>query len=103
MNVQSKTEPVRTVCTPLCLSPFFFFLKHLFSVFDPRCLLRVSKITRGALSQNMHFTVKMILFYLKSVSYSGEDSFALISADMSLYVCFFCCFESGQTCLYSDF
>lgn len=76
----------------VCLLLFFFFLKHLFSVFDPRCLLRVSKITRGALSQNMHFTVKMILFYLKSVSYSGEDSFALISADMSLYVCFFLLF-----------
>lgn len=100
MNVQTKTEPVHTVCTPLYLSPFFL-KKRLFSVFDPRCLLRVSKTTRGAFSPNMHFTVSMIFFYLKSVSYPGEDSFALFSVDLSLYACF--CFQSGQMCLYSDF
>lgn len=84
MNVQSQT----------------FFKRRLFSVFDPRCLFRVSKTTRGAIFS------KHALYYLDYVSFSfvsypGEDSFALFSVDWSLYACF--CVQDGQTCLYSDF
>lgn len=94
MNVQTKTEPVHTVCTPLCLSVSLFFKE----VFDSQC--SVSKTIRGAFSPNMHFTIYIIVFYLKSVSYLEKDSFALVSVVLSLYVCF--CVQHGQTYLQSD-
>lgn len=84
------------------VSVSLFLKKRLFSVFDPRCLFRVSKTTRGAF-----FSIHALYYlddflYLKSVSYPGEDYFALISVDLSLYACFVF-FQNGQTCLYSDF
>lgn len=60
----------------------------------------VSKTTRGTFSPNMHFTIYIVFFYLKSVSYPGKDSFALVSVILSLYVCF--CVQHGQTYLHLD-
>lgn len=99
MNVQTKTEPVHTVCTPTCLSPFFFvFLtKHLFLVFHPRCLFRVSKMTRGAFFSK-HALYCLGYFLLFEICFLPRGEIFLHWSQYACFFFFFFCVQSGQTC-----